>query len=176
VLELSDTNPSKVQGVLSSLVDALLSATKPQPDTTARLERLLKATQTQTSDLSTLLKELLLHPEQIVPKAGYFPPNVADIIRLRSESINRAEYLKSRLEGMGRDVILSKPAEPSMKSGRSDRIKVVVEAMGITFVFLAAIIVLRHILMLSARSPFYEARMRRIREALPWQRAPKDAP
>jgi hypothetical protein len=174
ILEISDNNPSKVQELLSSLIDALLPATKPQPGAAARLERLLDAAQTQISDLSSVLNELLKHPDQILPKPGYFPPNVADIIKLRSEGITKAEEIKSELEGMSKDVVLSQPAAPSM-SAKSGRIKIVVEAMGATFVVLLVIVALRHVLMASMSNPLYRARMQRIREALPWRTARREA-
>lgn len=168
ILEVSDADPSKLQELLSRLIDSLLPATKPQPDTAARLGRLLDATQTQVSDLSSVLNELLKHPEQILPKPGYFPPNVADIIRLRAESISRAENIKSELEGMSKDVVFSRPGAPSI-SAESGRTKFVLKVMGATFSILLVIVVFRHILMASMRSPLYGAKMKRIREALPWR-------
>jgi hypothetical protein len=172
VLEISDSDPSKLQDILSRLIDTLLPATKPRPDTAARLERLLDATQVQVSDLSSVLKELLKHPELILPKPGYFPPNVADIIRLRAESISRAEDIRSELEGMSKDVVFSRPGVPSVSTKRG-RIMGVIKVMGATFAVLLVIVVFRHVLIASMRSSFYGPKMKRIREALPWQTAAK---
>jgi hypothetical protein len=110
-----------------------------------------------------------------VPKPGYFPPNVADMIKLRSESIGKLEDIKSAIEGMSRDVIFSDPTAPSL-SARPRALKAVLRAMGVTFVALLVIVLLRHIVLLNVNSPIYGSKMKHIREALPWRTAKNDAP
>lgn len=172
VLEVSDAEPARAQALVSTLIDAWLATTKPRPDAAVRLTRLLEATQTQISDLSAIIKELFKNPELIAPKPGYTPPDVARVIELRTNSIGKAEEIKSELAGVSRDVIFSPPTKPDklvQGTPKSSPWRGVIRAMGVTFVLLVAIIVLRHILMRSMSSPLYGARMQRIREALPWR-------
>jgi hypothetical protein len=174
-LEVLGSAPSELQEILSALVDALIPATKPQPDNAARLGRLMEATQTQISDLSAVMNELLKHPEQIAAKPGYFPPNVAEIIKFRADAIARTEEIKSELAGMSRDIIFSPPTVPNIYEKPRTIITVVI-AMGLTFGALLVIIGLRQILIMIMRNPLYGAKMRQIREALPWQVARKSRP
>lgn len=176
VLEVSDAEPARAQALVSTLIDAWLATTKPRPDAAVRLTRLLEATQTQISDLSAIIKELLKNPELIAPRPEHSPPDVARLIELRTNSIGKAEEIKSELAGVSRDVIFSPPTKPDKSvqdAPRSSPWRGVIRAMGVTFVFLVAIIVFRHILMRSMSSPLYGARMQRIRDALPWRAATK---
>lgn len=177
VLEVSDSEPARAQALGSALIEAWLATTKPKPDAAARLSRLLEAIQIQISDLSAVTRELLKNPELIVPKPGYSPPDVAGLIELRTNSIGKAEDIKGELSGISKDIIFSPPTMPDRSvpdPPKSSPWRGVVRAMGVTFILLAAIIVLRHILIKSMSNPLYRARVQRIREALPWQFATKN--
>jgi hypothetical protein len=174
VLQLSDTDPARAQAILSVLIDAWLATTKPRPEAAARLDRLLKAMQTQISDLSNVIGELSTHPELIVPKPGYSPPSITVLITLRAESVNKAEDIKSELAGVGTDVVFSPPTMPDKSVPDAPRLspwRAVFKAMGVTFVALLVIILLRHIVLRNVNSPIYGPKMKRIREALPWRTA-----
>jgi|GEM_PF-4334900 len=173
VLEVLGHDPSRLQPLLTALIDALLPATKPPPETAARLDRLLKAAETQTASLSTVIDELLKHSEQMVPTPGYYPPNVADIVKLRADSIARAEDIKRELAGLSTDIVFSPPTVPDKSApdaaGASPR-RTAVKTMGVTFAALVLIIVFLHIVEVGMRSPVYGSRLLHIRDALPWRR------
>ncbi|MBS0529675.1 MAG: hypothetical protein JSS22_09835, partial [Proteobacteria bacterium] len=173
-LELSGPPDAKLQELLSALIDAAIPATKAKPETAARLNHLLDATQQQISDLSKVIDELLKNPESIVPKAGYFPPNITEMIKARAEGIGRIEDIKAAIEGISKDIVFLPPAAPTPPA-QSDVLKTVLIAMGITGAALVAIIVLRHILQ-NMSSLRYGARMQRIRESLPWRRGQRRYP
>lgn len=171
VLEVSDTEPARAQAIVSALIDAWLASTKPQEGAATRLNRLLEATQAQISDLSVVIREMLKNPELIAPRPGYSPPDVARLIELRTNSIGKAEDIKGELAGISSDIIFSPPTMPDRSMPDPPKIspwRAVLRAIGVTFVLLAAIIVLRHILTRSMSNPLYKAKMQRIREALPW--------
>jgi hypothetical protein len=174
VLAVSDSDPARAQAIASSLIDAWLPTTKPRPEAAARLIRLLTAMQTQISDLSNIISELSTHPELIASKPEYSPLSVSTLIALRAESINNAEDIKSELEGLGTDVIFSPPTMPDKSApdapGPSPW-RAVLKAMGVTFIALLVIVLLRHILLLNMSSPVYGSMMQRICEALPWRTA-----
>jgi hypothetical protein len=177
VLEVSDTDPDRAEALGSTLIDAWLATTKPRPVAAARLSRLLEAAKTQISDLSIYINELSKRSELIVPKPGYSSPDVATLITLRAESIDKAEDIKSELAGTSRDIIFSPPTKPDKSVPdvpKRSPWRTVFKAMGGTFVMLVVIIVLRRILVASMSSPLYGARMQRIRDALPWRTARTD--
>lgn len=176
VLEVSDTDPARAQAIASSLIDAWLATTRPQPGAAARLGRLLKATETQISDLSTFIDELLKHPELVGSKSDNIPADIASLIELRAESIGKVEDIKGELAGIGTDVIFSPPTMPDKSVPDAPRLspwRAVLKAMGITFVALLVIVLLRHIVLQNMNSPHYGSRMQRICEALPWRAAGK---
>jgi hypothetical protein len=177
VLEVSDADPARARAIASSLIDAWLATTKPLPEAAARLGRLLKTTETQISDLSTLINEFLKHPELLGSKPGNMPADVASLIKLRADSIEKVEDIKSELAGIGTDVIFSPPTMPDKAAPDAPGLspwRAIIKAMGITFVALVIIVLLRHILLLNMSSPIYASRMQRICEALPWGKARKN--
>ncbi|MEH6949977.1 hypothetical protein V4R08_01260 [Nitrobacter sp. NHB1] len=176
VLAVSDSDPARAQAIASSLIDAWLATTKPQPEAAARLGRLLKATETQISDLSTLINELLKHPELLGSKPGNMPADVASLIKLRADSMEKVEGIKSELAGIGADVIFSPPTMPDKSVPDAPGLspwRAVLKAMGVTFAALLVIVLLRHIVLLNVNSPIYGSKMKRICQALPWRRARK---
>jgi hypothetical protein len=174
VLEVEDTVPARAQGIGGALIDAWLVATKPPPDKLASLERLTESNDAQFTDLSMAISQLLKHPELLSPdvKTGYAPVNVGEMVKLRSESVRRSEELKATIAGVGSDSIFSPPTLPDTPIWPVKR-EIVFRAMWVTLVVLLLLVLLRHMLSIGQASPVYGPKLEQIRNAMRWQRSPK---
>jgi LPS O-antigen subunit length determinant protein (WzzB/FepE family) len=173
VLEVEDTEPARAQGIAAALIGAWLVATKPPPERLASLERLTESNDSQLTDLSMAISQLLKHPELLSPdvKTGYAPVNIAEMIKLRGESVKRSEELKAAIAGLSSDLIFSPPSLPDMPVGPVKR-EIVFRAMQITFAVLILFVLLRHMISVGMASPLYGPKLKQIWNAMRWRRSP----
>jgi hypothetical protein len=173
VLLVEDTEPARAQGLGAALISAWLVTTKPPPEKLASLERLMESNESQLTDLSTAISQLLKHPELLSPdvKTGYAPVNIAEMIRLRGESDKRKEELKQAMSGVSTDSIFSPPSVPDAHVWPIKR-EVVFRAMWITLFALFLLVLLRHMMSIGLASPVYGPKLEQIRNAVRWRRSP----
>jgi hypothetical protein len=173
VLEVEDTEPARAQGIAAALIGAWLVTTKPPPDRLASLERLNESNDSQLTDLSMAISQLLKHPELLSPdvKTGYAPVNIAEMIKLRGDSVKRSEELKAAIAGSSPDLIFSPPSLPDTHAWPIKR-EIVFRAMQITFAVLILFVVLRHMISVGMASPLYGPKLKQIWNAMRWRRSP----
>jgi hypothetical protein len=119
---LDDTDPRRAQALLNAIVDGWLESIRPRPNRTARLQKLLEASEAQAparlqklleaseaqaDDLSLVVAELKKRPDAMFADArnGYFPPNIVDMIKMRTEIATRIVDLTMELRAGSRDMI-----------------------------------------------------------------------
>jgi hypothetical protein len=123
--------------------------------------------------LSAAIAHLLKHPELLSSdvKTGYAPVNIAEMIRLRGESVKRREDLKAAIGGLGSDLIFSPPSLPDTPAWPVKR-AIVFRTMGITLAVLILFVLLRHMISVGMASPLYGPKLKQIRNAVRWRRSP----
>jgi uncharacterized protein involved in exopolysaccharide biosynthesis len=168
-LKLDDTDPHRAQSLLSAILDVWLETLAPRPDNSARLGKTLEASETQANDLSQVIAELKKRPDALVAdiRSGYYPPNIVDMIKMRTETAARIVELTQQLRAGSRDLIFSPPTLPEQPSGPSKKIIVAV-AMAISLCGLIAFFLISWRLSLAAKKPAYAPMFVRIRRAMPW--------
>ncbi|MEA2836584.1 MAG: hypothetical protein QOD89_1134, partial [Bradyrhizobium sp.] len=102
---------------------------------------------------------------------GYAPVNIAEMIKLRGESVKRSEDLKAAINGFSSDFIFSPPNLPDTPVWPIKR-EFVFRAMQITFAVLILFVVLRHMISIGMANPLYGPKLRQIRNAMRWRRSP----
>ncbi|MFB9265944.1 hypothetical protein ACFFWD_22770 [Bradyrhizobium erythrophlei] len=119
-LELQDTDAKRAQAILNEVLDRWLEASKPRPDTAVRLQKMLEASEAQSADLSQAIDELKKRPDAMFAdsRGGYLPPNIVDMIKLRTETAARILELTAGLRAGSRDLIFSPPSLPDQPDGR----------------------------------------------------------
>ena len=173
ILEAVDAEPSRARDILTAVIDSWLAAMKPSASRLASLERLLAAMEAQSGDLSIAISQLTKHPELLSSdiKTGHAPVNIADMIKLRTEGIVRAEELKSAIAGPGPDVIALPPTMPENPIGPGRR-PIVLLAMGITLAGLILILLLRGLLLPAIACSMYASKLQKLGDALRRRRSP----
>jgi hypothetical protein len=170
-LSLDDTDRHRAQALLGAIVDGWLESIRPRSDKTARLQKILEASEVQAADLSQVIAELKKRPDAMFADArnGYFPPNMVDMIKMRTELVTRIVELTTELRAGSRDMIFGPPTLPERPSGPSTR-RTVLACMAVTFCGLIAFLLLRWRLTIVARQPVYAPAIAQIRRAIPWSR------
>lgn len=168
-LALFDSDPGRAQRMLTAIIDGWLTAAGPRPDLTERLTKALQANEAQAADLSQIISELKKRPEAMFPdsRSNYFPPNIADIIKMRTETAARIFDLTAALRAGSRDWVFSEPTLPEQPSGPG-KVTVALVSMGIALVGLIAALLLDWRLKLASKTPAYAPIFARIRRAIPW--------
>jgi hypothetical protein len=171
VLEVQDTDPARAQEIATTMIETWLTTTKPPPDRLTTLERLMESNESQLADLSTAISQLLKHPELLTSdiKTGFAAVNLAEMIKLRTESVRRSEELKALIAGYSSDMFFSRPNLPD-KPVEPVKREIVFRSMGITFVVLILFVLLRHMTPLVMASPVYGPKLKQIGDAMPWRR------
>jgi hypothetical protein len=167
-LQFDDTDPHRAQALLGAIIDRWLEAEQPRPDTSFRLEKTLEASEAQSADLAQVIAELKKRPDAMFADArnGYFPPNIVDMIKMRTETAARIVELTMALRAGSRDLICAPASLPEQPSG-PHKILIAVASMAVTFVGLIAFYLLRWRLMILASRPLYAPALARIRRAVP---------
>jgi hypothetical protein len=168
-VKLDDTDPRRAQSMLSAILDTWLETIGPRPDTSARLAKTLEASEAQAADLSQVITELKKRPEAMFADArnNYFPPNIVDMIKLRTDTAARIVDLMLALRAGSRDLIFSPPTLPEQPSG-PDKRAIVSTSMAFALFGVIAFFLLSWRLSLAARKPAYAPMFDRIRRARPW--------
>jgi hypothetical protein len=171
VMTVDDSDPKNAQELARTLVTAWLTALQPRPDTRARLEKLLSAAERQAVDLSQAIADLQKRPELLVPdhRTGYLPPDISEMIKLRTESATQIEDIKEQLAGGSPDWVLAPPTFPSLQSWPIKR-AVVINAMVWAFAILVGSVLLIFFLRMASQNPIYGPKLRRLRSGLIWWR------
>jgi uncharacterized protein involved in exopolysaccharide biosynthesis len=166
---LDDGDPRRAQSILNAILDAWLETLAPRPDSSARLGKALEASEAQAADLSQVISELKKRPESMFAdvRNGYFPPNVADMIKMRTDTLARIIELQVLLRPGSRDLIFSQPTLPEEPSAPRKKLIVSI-SMAITFVGLIAFFLLSWSMHVAAGRPVYAPIFARMRQAMPW--------
>ncbi len=148
VAEVTAEQPLLAHDILAAVIDSWLTAMKPLPDKLERLKRLQDAMAQQSSDLSKAIEQLMKRPELLSGdiKTGYAPINVAEMIKLRTDGLEKGEDLKATIAGLPRGVIALGPTMPERPVGPL-RWKLAGVAIAGTLAFLIAAISLRELLL-----------------------------
>jgi hypothetical protein len=168
-LSLDDRDPNRAQSMLSAILDRWLETLAPRPDTSARLEKTLEASEIQANDLSQVISELKKRPDALVAdiRSGYYPPNIVDMMKMRTETAAKIVELTQQLRAGSRDLIFRAPNLPQEPSGPR-KIIIVPVAMAVTLVVLIAFFLSAWRLQVAAGKPVYAPMFARIRRAMPW--------
>jgi hypothetical protein len=168
-LKLDDRDPRLAQSVLSAILDSWLESLAPRPDNGARLEKTLEASETQANDLSQVISELKKRPDALVAdiRSGYYPPNIVDMIKMRTETAARIVDLTQALRAGSRDLIFRTPSLPEQPSGPNIKL-IVATGMAVTFFGLIAFFLLDWCVHVAAGKPTYAPMFARMRRAMPW--------
>jgi Chain length determinant protein len=168
-LSLEDRDPQRAQGMLSAILDRWLEILAPRPDNSARIEKTLEASETQANDLSQVITELKKRPDALVAdiRSGYYPPNIVDMIKMRTETAARIVELTQQLRAGSRDLIFRPASSPEQPSG-PPKIIIAAVAMAVTFVGLIAFFLLDWRVKVAAGKPDYAPIFARMRRAMPW--------
>jgi subunit length determinant Wzz-like protein len=168
-LRLDDTDPHRAQSMLNAVLESWLESKRPRPDNTTRLEKSLEASEVQAADLSLVIAELKKRPDAMFAdgRNGYFPPNIVDLIKMRTETAARIVELNMALRAGSRDAIFSPPSLPEQPNG-SNRSIAIAGAMAVTLGALIAFFLLRWSLRLVTEKPAYAPAFARMRRAMPW--------
>jgi hypothetical protein len=164
-----DTDPLVAQKLLNAILDGWLETKRPRPDSAARLEKSLEASEAQAADLSQVIAEVKKRPDSMFAdgRNGYFPPNIVDMIKMRTETAARIVELTMALRGGSRDFILAPPNLPEQPNG-TNRALLVAGAMAIALVVMVAFLLSRWGLGRLAGNPAYAPMFARMRRAMPW--------
>jgi hypothetical protein len=170
-LSLDDTDPHRAQALLNAVVDGWLESIRPRPDKTAKLEKILAASEAQAADLAEVIVELKKRPDSMFADSrnGYFPPNIVDMIKMRTEIVTRIVDLTAELRAGSRDLIFGPPTLPEAPSPR--KLRLAVAAMLAASGGLIVFFLLHWRLSIAARQPVYAPAIDQILRAIPWSRA-----
>jgi hypothetical protein len=168
-LSLEDGDPHLAQSMLSAILDRWLEALAPRPDNSDRLVKTLEASETQANDLSQVISELKKRPDAMIPdvKTGIFPPNIGDMIKLRTETAARIVELTQQLRAGTRDLIFRAPDLPGQPSGPRRTI-IVPTAMAVALFGSIAFFLIYWGLSLIAGRPAYTRVLARLHRVIPW--------
>jgi hypothetical protein len=168
-LSFDDTDPQRAQALLNAIVDGWLESIRPRPDRTVRLQKILEASEAQAADLSLVIAELKKRPDAMFADArnGYFPPNIVDMIKMRTEIATLIVDLTMELRAGSRDMIFGPPTLPE-QPGNSSKKWIVLGSMLATFGGLIALFLSRWYLATVARQPVYAPAIAQIRRAIHW--------
>jgi hypothetical protein len=168
-LNFEDGDPHRAQSLLGAILDRWLETLAPRADQSARLEKTLEASETQANDLSQVISELKKRPDALVAdiRSGYYPPNIVDMIRMRTETAAKIVDLTQQLRAGSRDLIFRPASLPEQPSGPNKKIIVAI-AMAVTFFGLIAFFLLDWRLQIAAGRPIYAPMFDRMRRAMPW--------
>lgn len=168
-LKLDDRDAHRAQSMLSDIVDRWLETLAPRPDNSARLGKTLEASETQANDLSQVIAELKQRPDALVAdiRSGYYPPNIVDMIKMRTDTAARIVDLTQRLRAGSRDLIFRSPSLPEQPSGPKMKIIVAI-AMAVAFFGLIAFFLLDWRVQIAAGKPIYAPKFARMRRAMSW--------
>jgi Chain length determinant protein len=168
-LSLDDREPERTQGMLNAILDRWLETLAPRPDNSARLGKTLEASETQADDLSQVISELKKRPDALVAdiRSGYYPPNIVDMIKMRTETAARIIDLTQQLRSGSRDLIFKPPSLPEQPSGPNRKLIVAV-AMAVTFFGLIIFFLFDWRVQIAAGKPIYAPMFARMRRAMPW--------
>jgi hypothetical protein len=168
-LRLDDTDPQRAQSLLNAVLDTWLETKRPRPDDATRIQKWLEASLAEAADLSLVIAELKKRPDAMFAdgRNGYFPPNIADLIKMRTEAAAKIVGFTLALRAGSRDLIFGPPSLPEQPNGSSRNI-IVALSMAVTFGCLTAFFFLRWSLRLVAEKPAYAPTIARIRRAMPW--------
>ena len=168
-LRLDDGDPNRAQGMLIAILDRWLESLAPRPDNSARIEKTLEASERQSNDLSQVIAELKKRPDALVAdiRSGYYPPNIVDMIKMRTETAARIVELTQQLRAGSRDLIFKSPSLPEQASGPNKKMIVAI-AMAVTFFGLIVFFLLDWRVQIAAGKPVYAPMFTRMRRAMPW--------
>jgi hypothetical protein len=168
-LNFDDTDPHRAQALLGAVVDGWLESIRPRPDRAAKLEKILGASEAQAADLSQVIAELKKRPDAMFADArnGYFPPNIVDMIKMRTEIVTRVVDLTMELRAGSRDTIFGPPTLPERPSS-PNKIRIVLASMLAAFGGLIVFLLLRWRLTIVARETVYAPAIAQIRRAIHW--------
>lgn len=168
-LSLEDTDPQLAQSMLSAILDHWLEALTPRPDSKDRLTKTLEASETQANDLSQVISELKKRPDAMVPdvKTGLFPPNIGDMIKMRTETAAKIVELTQQLRAGTRDLIFRAPDLPGQFSAPRKMI-IVPAAMAVALFGSIAFFLIYWALSLVAARPAYARVFARLHRVIPW--------
>jgi hypothetical protein len=168
-LGLEDTDPHLAQSMLSAILDSWLETLAPRPDNRDRLTKTLEASETQANDLSQVISELKKRPDAMVPdvKTGLFPPNIGDMIRMRTETAAKIVELTQQLRAGTRDLILRAPDLPGQSSAPRKMI-IVPAAMAVALFGSIGFFLIYWGLSRVAGRPGYARVFARLHRVVPW--------
>jgi hypothetical protein len=169
-LKFDDTDPHRAQGMLSTILDVWLETIGPRPDNSARLTKSLAASEAQADDLGHVIAELKKRPDAMFADArnNYFPPNIVDMIKMRTETAAKIVELEAALRPGTRDLIFSPPVLPEQPSSPNKKLIVAI-SMAATLFGLIGFFLLNWSLKLAAEKPVYAPIISRIRGAFRWK-------
>jgi hypothetical protein len=168
-LNLEDGDPRRAQSMLGAILDRWLETLAPRPDSSARIGKTLEASEIQANDLSQVITELKKRPDALVAdiRSGYYPPNIVDMIKMRTETSARIVELTQQLRAGSRDLIFRPATLPEQPSGPNRKIIVAI-AMAVSFFGLIAFFLLDWRVQIAAGKPIYAPMFARMRRAMPW--------
>jgi LPS O-antigen subunit length determinant protein (WzzB/FepE family) len=166
-LEFTDNSPGRAQALLKVIIDRWIATTAPPPDTRAKIENALKANEEQIKDLTQVIDALKNRRDLLTPdvKGGYLPPNIGEMIKLRTQTEAGIDDLKAQLKTKSRDIIFEAPDLPSVPSGPR-RALIVGVSMTVALGLLIAFTLLLHFLQMAAERPAYASFFERIGQAV----------
>jgi hypothetical protein len=166
---LADSDPHLAQSLLNAILDSWLETKRPRPDSAMRLGKSLEASEAQAADLSLVIAELKKRPDSMFAdgRNGYFPPNIVDLIKMRTETAAKIVELTMALRAGSRDFILGPPSLPEQPNG-TNRVIVIAGAIVVTLAALVVFLLLRWSLGRVAGNPSYAPTFARMRRAMPW--------
>jgi hypothetical protein len=168
-LSLEDTDPHLAQSMLSAILDRWLETLAPRPDNRERLTKTLEASETQANDLSQVISEMKKRPDAMIPdiRTGYYPPNIADMIKMRTETTAKIMELTQQLRAGTRDLIFRAPDLPGQSSAPRKMI-IVPAAMAVALCGSIALFLIYWGLSLVAGRPAYARVLARLHRVVPW--------
>ncbi|MEA2884485.1 MAG: hypothetical protein QOH32_3741 [Bradyrhizobium sp.] len=168
-LSLDNRDPHLAQSMLNAILDRWLETLAPRPDTSDRLTKTLEASETQANDLSQVISELKKRPDAMLPdlRTGYYPPNVTDMIKMRTETAAKIVELTQQLRAGTRDLIFRAPDLPGQPSGPRKMI-IVTAAVTVALCGSIAFFLIYWGLSRVAGRPAYARVFARLHRAIPW--------
>jgi uncharacterized protein involved in exopolysaccharide biosynthesis len=168
-LSLDDKDPGLAQALLNAILERWLESLAPRPDTRDLLLKNMAASEVQANDLSQVISELKKRPDALVAdiRSGYYPPNIVDMIRMRTETAAKIAELTQQLRAGSRDLIFRAPTLPERPSGPAKK-TIVAAAMAATLCGLIAFFLMNWWLARVSGRPHYASVFARIGRALPW--------
>lgn len=162
VLTVEDYDPLRAQALASSLIDNWLLAMKPAPDERARLERMLDAAKDQYVDVSEIVQVLKQKPDGVNSSESkrISRGEIADLLKLRAETVSKIEELKAMIEGSSRDWVFAGPT-PGFRSGL-DRPTIAVASAAAALALVFGLICFQLITRTLSKDPRYSSKLERL--------------